>query len=119
DSECERDLQSLFDELLGGVRGATFALCVDANGYAPTHNSKYSKPSTGDRAKDLAQSRDKRIFNDPTGMRAAKNEAPVLLQTYRRDTGEVLNDLSLPIHVGGRHWGALRFGFDPHVLLNA
>jgi methyl-accepting chemotaxis protein len=116
DQLLERELQPLYDALVGAVPGGTFALCVDVNGYAPTHNAKYSRPPTGDRAADLVQSRDKRIFSDPTGIRAAKSVAALLLQTYRRDTGEVLNDLSLPIHVAGRHWGALRLGFDPRVV---
>jgi methyl-accepting chemotaxis protein len=66
---------------------------------------------------DLVNSRDKRMFTDSTGTRGAKNTARLLLQTYRRDTGEILNDLSMPIHVQGRHWGALRFGFKPEILL--
>lgn len=44
---------------------------------------------------------------------------PFLMQTYARDTGEILNDLSIPISVNGKHWGgALRVGFDPRVLLS-
>ena len=58
------------------------------------------------------------MFNDPTGIRSARNTNPFLLQTYARDTGEVLSDLSLPIMIDGRHWGALRFGFNPQVLID-
>ncbi len=35
----------------------------------------------------------------------------VLVQTYRRDTGEVMHDLSVPIHLKGRHWGGFRMGY--------
>jgi hypothetical protein len=35
----------------------------------------------------------------------------VLLQTYRRDTGEVMHDLSVPIFLKGRHWGGFRMGY--------
>ena len=65
----------------------------------------------------MLNSRDKRIFDDPTGKRSAQNTNPFLLQTYARDTGEVLSDLSLPIFINERHWGAVRLGFDPVVLL--
>jgi methyl-accepting chemotaxis protein len=109
----QRELQPLYDEALADIRGAVFALCVDRNGYAPTHNGKYSRPVTGDRQVDLVNSRDRRKFDDPTGIRAARNETALLLQTYVRDTGEVMNDLSLPIRVGGRHWGAFRVGVRP------
>jgi methyl-accepting chemotaxis protein len=117
DRECERELQPLYDRLVAETAGGAFALAIDSRTYAPTHNSKYSKPPTGDRAADLLASRDKRMFTDVTGTRAAGNHARFLLQTYRRDTGEILNDLSMPIEIGGRHWGCLRFGFSPEVLL--
>ena len=44
-------------------------------------------------------------------MRCARNLDGVLLQTYRRDTGEILNDLSVPIFINGKHWGGVRFGY--------
>ncbi len=110
-------IQPLIDALVGEVKGGTFSLCVDVNGYGPTHNSKYSRPLTGNREEDIAASRDKRLFDDPTGSRGARNTAPFLLQTYMRDTGEILNDLSMPMFVNGKHWGGLRLGFDPRALL--
>jgi methyl-accepting chemotaxis protein len=36
---------------------------------------------------------------------------PYLLQTYRRDTGEIMHDMSAPIYVQGRHWGGFRIGY--------
>jgi methyl-accepting chemotaxis protein len=117
DDEFARQMQPLYDRLIEETQGGAFALCVDVNGYGPTHNSKFSRPMTGNAEVDIMTSRDKRIFNDVTGLRAARNTQPFLLQTYMRDTGEVLNDLSMPIHVHGRHWGALRAGFDPHGLM--
>ena len=62
-------------------------------------------------------SRDKRIFDDPTGQRSAKNANPFLLQTYARDTGEVMSDLSLSIYIEDQQWAAVRLGFNPVVLL--
>jgi methyl-accepting chemotaxis protein len=111
------EIQPLIDSLLEEVNGGVFSLCVDTNGYAPTHNARYSRPLTGNREQDVACSRDKRIFDDPTGSRAARNTSPFLLQTYMRDTGEILNDLSMPIYVRGKHWGGLRLGFDAQVVL--
>jgi methyl-accepting chemotaxis protein len=117
DSLCETEMQPLYDQLVAETEGGAFALCIDTRAYAPTHNSKFSKPLTGNHAVDLVNSRDKRMFTDATGTRGAQNTSRLLLQTYKRDTGEILNDLSMPIHVQGRHWGALRFGFKPEVLL--
>ena len=110
-------MQPLYDKLLEDIPDGVFALCVDSSGYAPTHNSRFANPVTGDYQTDLAASRDKRLFNDPTGLRAARNTRSFLLQTYMRDTGEVLSDLSMPIYLGGRHWGGVRIGFNPQTIL--
>ena len=104
-------------EMVADLKGTTYCLCVDVNGYAGTHNSRFSQPLSGDYGTDLINSRDKRIFDDPTGKRSARNTNPFLLQTYARDTGEVMSDLALPIFVKERHWGAVRLGFDPVILL--
>ena len=112
DRAVERDLQGLFDRVLTDLPGAAYALAVDNRGFAPTHNTKFSRPPTGQREHDLVYCRNKRIFDDPVGTRLAKNRAPFLLQTYLRDTGEVINDLSMPVVIDGKHWGAVRIGYD-------
>ena len=116
DRQVEAKLQGFGDELVERLPGLRFALCVDTNGYAPTHNSKVCRPPTGDPAEDLLHSRDKRKFDNAVELRSARNQESCLLQTYMRDTGEMLNDLSLPLIVGRRHWGALRVGFDPKLV---
>ncbi|OGT98791.1 MAG: chemotaxis protein [Geobacteraceae bacterium GWB2_52_12] len=91
--------------------GLLFAICVDDNGYLPCHNLRYTKPLTGDPETDKNNNRTKRMFNDRTGIRCARNTEGFLLQTYRRDTGEILNDMSKPIFINNRHWGAIRIGY--------
>ena len=116
DERVEAELQALYDAVLQRLDGCLYALAVDSNGYAPAHNRKFSEPPTGNREHDLAKSRHKRIFDDPVGIKLARNTKPFLFQTYLRDTGEVVNDLSMPIVVNGRHWGAVRVGFDSERL---
>ncbi|HVK55193.1 MAG TPA: methyl-accepting chemotaxis protein [Burkholderiales bacterium] len=111
-----RDLNDRHFEVKGGAP-LVYSLSVDVNGYGPAHNSHFSQPPTGDYEHDLKWSRHKRMFNDPVGLRLARNTEPSLFQTYLRDTGEVLNDLSMPVIVDGRHWGAVRIGFKPDVVL--
>jgi hypothetical protein len=77
----------------------------------PTHNKKFSKPLTGDCETGLVNNRTKRIFSDRTGARCGANTKPFLLQTCKRHTGEVMHDLSVPIHVNGKHWGGFRIGY--------
>jgi methyl-accepting chemotaxis protein len=93
------------------VKDMVYAICVDENGYCPSHNAAFSRQSTGDQKQDLEHCRTKRIFNNYAGRRAAKNKQPFLHQTHMRDTGEILNDISSPIYINGRHWGGLRLAY--------
>jgi methyl-accepting chemotaxis protein len=111
DRFTDRAVQALEDEFLKDDQ-IVFAVLVDRNGYLPTHNTKYSVPLTGDREKDKAGNRSKRMFNDEVGLAAARNQKPFLKQVYQRDTGEKMWDLSVPVYVGGKHWGGYRIGFS-------
>ena len=93
--------------------GLVFAIACTPQGYVPTHNQAFSQPLTGDAAVDTVHNRTKRKFDDRTGIRCGSHQQPVLLQTYTRDTGELMHDLSVPIMVKGRHWGGLRLGYKP------
>jgi methyl-accepting chemotaxis protein len=99
------------EPILEAHKEVGYAGAVDLNGYFPTHNKRYTKPLTGDEKVDMVNNRTKRIFNDPVGKRCGAHEQPYLLQTYRRDTGEIMHDLSVPIYVQGRHWGGFRLGY--------
>ncbi len=104
-------LQNTLDEFLERDGKILFVVAVDVNGYLPTHNSRYSKKLTGNAQIDAKDNRTKRIFNDRTGLAAARNEKEHLIQKYNRDTGESMADLSVPIYIKGRHWGAIRIGY--------
>jgi methyl-accepting chemotaxis protein len=117
DQAVEADLQALYDQVLASLPGCIYALSVDTRGYAPAHNTAFSQAPTGDYEQDLARCRAKRLFDDPVGQKLAANTKPFLFQSYLRDTGEVVNDLSMPILVSGRHWGAVRVGFENSRLV--
>ncbi len=111
DAFTDRTLPAIQERILESMSHLAYAGAVDNNGYFPTHNHKFSKPLTGNYDVDLVNNRTKRIFNDATGARCGSNTKPFLLQTYKRDTGEVMHDLSVPIYVKGRHWGGFRVGY--------
>jgi methyl-accepting chemotaxis protein len=111
DRLSDRDVQGIEEAIMTRSQSLVFAVLVDKHGYLPTHNLRYSQPLTGNMANDLVNNRTKRIFNDKTGLAAAKSVAPFLLQRYQRDTGETMVDLSVPVYVRGMHWGAVRLGF--------
>ncbi|PIQ51080.1 MAG: chemotaxis protein [Comamonadaceae bacterium CG12_big_fil_rev_8_21_14_0_65_59_15] len=115
DAFCDRVLPPLQEGLLQSMPQLVFAIAVDDNGYLPTHNNKFAQPLTGDYATDFVNNRTKRIFSDRTGARCGSNTKPFLLQTYKRDTGEVMHDLSVPIYLEGRHWGGFRIGYHSVV----
>ena len=104
-------LQPILDKYLASDSRFVFVVAVDRNGYLPTHNTKYSQPLTGNSDHDAKWNRAKRIFDDRTGLAAARNTKPFLLQRYSRDTGETMSDLSVPIFIQGEHWGAVRIGY--------
>ena len=111
DRFTDHAVQALEDEFLKDDQ-IVFAVLVDRNGYLPTHNSRYSLPLTGDREQDKAGNRSKRMFNDQVGIAAARSLQPFLMQVYQRDTGEKMWDISVPVQVGNKHWGAFRIGFS-------
>ncbi|MBI2305992.1 MAG: methyl-accepting chemotaxis protein [Rhodocyclales bacterium] len=116
-ADFEREVQPLFEAALAQMKGGLYSIVIDSKAYIGIHNLKYSKPLTGDYQADLVGNRTRRIWTDPTGQRAAKNTSPMLLQTYARDTGEILSEINMPIVVDGRPWGNVRIGVDSAVLL--
>jgi methyl-accepting chemotaxis protein len=111
DALCDTLLPPVQEPILDSDKAIVYAASMDVNGYCPTHNKRFSQPLTGDEKKDLAGNRTKRLFDDPVGKRCVTHEQAFLLQTYRRDTGEIMHDLSVPIYVQGRHWGGFRLGY--------
>ncbi|HHS49286.1 MAG TPA: methyl-accepting chemotaxis protein, partial [Desulfurella acetivorans] len=105
-------IQPIEDELLAKDPNFSTAVLVDNNGYLAAHNSKYNKPLTGDYQTDLKGNRSKRLLNDPISLASARSTQPVYVQIYPRDTGEIMYRLSVPIMFEGKHWGALRIGFN-------
>src|SRR5512140_833893 len=110
DKLSDRDILAIEEAILAQSPTIIYTVMVDKNGYLPTHNQRYSQPLTGNKASDLVNNRTKRIFNDRTGLAAAQSTAPFLIQRYQRDTGETMADVSVPIFLGGKHWGAVRIG---------
>ena len=84
------------EPLLENNPHVVYAIGCDRRGYVPTHNKCFSKALTGDYDTDFVGNRTKRIFDDPVGRKCGSHELPFLIQTYRRDTGEIMHDISSP-----------------------
>jgi len=117
-SFVDTELQSHFDKALKKISGSVYCILTDVNGYIGTHHSHVSKEMTGDYERDLQYSRHRKMyFSNETEKRRSTNTQPFLFQTYQRDTGEIITDLSMPIYVNGRHWGAVVVGIKPESLM--
>lgn len=111
DPLCDELLPSIQEPAAASHPWIVFAICANRDGYVPTHNQRFAQPLTGDPAKDLVGNRTKRIFDDRVGRSVGAHTDPYRLQVYRRDTGEIMFDLSVPIFVGAEHWGGFRVGY--------
>lgn len=108
DFYTDRVVLGFEDKILESSPDFLYAVGGDLHGYTPTHNTRFQRPLTGDRTKDLSGYRTKRKFWTAVHQKAAGSLAPVLVQPYVRDTGEPAWDVSSPIFVKGRHFGAFR-----------
>jgi methyl-accepting chemotaxis protein len=116
-ASLERLLPPLQEAILVEDRRMAFCACVDINGWLPVHNKVYSQPQRpGDVAWNTANCRNKRIFDDRTGLLAARNSRPFLVQSYLRDLGGgkiiPMKEVDVPIIVKGRHWGGFRTAYQ-------
>jgi methyl-accepting chemotaxis protein len=111
----DRILPSIQDPIQKSDSRIVFCVAWARGGYLPTHNPNYRLPQGPDPVWNNANCRNRRLFSDRAVKKVAANTKPFLLQTYRRDMGGgnfvLMKDLSSPIFVRGRHWGAFRMGF--------
>jgi methyl-accepting chemotaxis protein len=111
----DRVLPEIQDPIQKSDPRIVFCVAWAKGGYLPTHNPNYRRPQGNDPVWNNANCRNRRLFNDRAVKKVAANTRPFLVQTYRRDMGGgnfvLMKDLSSPIFVRGRHWGAFRMGF--------
>jgi len=113
---ADRALPPFQEAFLAKDPRMVFCVMIDRNGYLPVHNKIYSHPQRpGDVAWNTANSRNRRIFNDPAGLAAGRNQRAYLIQSYARDMGNgntvMMREIDVPIRVRGRHWGGFRTAY--------
>ncbi|MAY54468.1 MAG: hypothetical protein CMQ37_01200 [Gammaproteobacteria bacterium] len=102
----QKACQHFIDQWASEQDGSLYCLPLDSKGYVAIHRSELSQEPTGDPKIDLAKSRHMRFFQN----RDIPYMGRFRLQSYLRDTGEVMFNLSVPIHVDGKYWGGLFLG---------
>src|SRR5437762_679686 len=113
---ADRALPPFQEAFLAKDPRMAFCVMIDRNGYLPVHNKIYSHPQKpGDVTWNTANSRNRRIFNDPAGLAAGRNHRAYLIQSYARDMGNgnmvMMREIDVPIRVKGRHWGGFRTAY--------
>jgi methyl-accepting chemotaxis protein len=113
---ADRALPPFQEAFLAKDQRMVFCVMIDRNGYLPVHNKIYSHPQRpGEVAWNTANSRNRRIFNDPAGLAAGRNLRSYLIQSYARDMGNgqtvMMREIDVPIRVNGRHWGGFRTAY--------
>jgi methyl-accepting chemotaxis protein len=113
---ADRALPPFQEAFLARDARMVFCAMIDRNGYLPVHNKIYSHPQrAGDVVWNTANSRNRRIFNDPAGLAAGRNLRSYLIQSYARDMGNgktiMMREIDVPIRVQGRHWGGFRTAY--------
>jgi methyl-accepting chemotaxis protein len=113
---ADRTLPPFQEAFLAKDARMAFCAMVDRNGFLPVHNKVYSHTQRpGDVAWNTANSRNRRVFNDPAGLAAARNTRSYLVQSYARDMGNgntvMMREIDVPIRVQGRHWGGFRTAY--------
>lgn len=111
DSFCDRMLPAIQEAILASDANIAYAITADCNGYVPTHNNIYCQPLTGDSKVDIVGNRTKRLFSDHVGRSVGRHTKDYMLQVYRRDTGAIMFDMSVPIYIDGWHFGGFRIGY--------
>lgn len=112
DAFCDEYLPPIQEPLAVAEPWVVFAIAANRDGYVPSHNLRFAKPLTGDYERDLVGNRSKRIFDDRVGRTVGSHTDEYRLQVYRRDTGEIMFDMSVPVYVKGEHWGGFRVGYS-------
>jgi methyl-accepting chemotaxis protein len=113
---ADRALPPFQEAFLAKDPRMVFCVMIDRNGYLPVHNKIYSHSQRpGDVVWNTANCRNRRIFNDPAGLAAGRNQRAYLIQSYARDMGNgntvMMREIDVPIRVRGRHWGGFRTAY--------
>lgn len=112
----ETVVPGILEPLLESDSRMIYCAIVDRNAYLPVHNKKYSFPQRpDDPGWNIANCRNKRIFDDRAGLCAARSARPYVIQAYPRDMGNgviiLMKEIDAPIRVFGRHWGGFRTAY--------
>jgi methyl-accepting chemotaxis protein len=105
-------LSAIQNPVYDGNPRMTLCAAIDRNGYIPVHRAKHSLPQRpGDREWNNRHCRNRRIYDDPMRLTAARSTRPYTIQQFRHERENewlLIRSFAAPIRVFGKHWGAIR-----------
>jgi len=101
-------------------KGIAYAVATDRNCYVPVHHPAYQQQQRLDDPRFTHSfSRHRRIYDDRWTLRAARFSPWPVVQAYRRDMprgfGEMVREVSAPVTVLGRRWGAAQIAYSMDI----
>ncbi len=113
----DKHLPAIYERYSSRDPRITGVVVIDDHGYIGTHTKRGTQPQRrNDPEWNRIHSRQRRIYDDPAGLAAARNTEPFLIQAYRllmRERYVLTKDVSAPIFVRGKHWGGVRVVYIP------
>lgn len=100
-SVLQEGLDPIIDAQCGEDPLPLAAFLVDRNGFCVVARGRAPE----------ARSLPGRMLNDGAGLAAARNLRPCLIHSYASDFAGVVQEVSSPVFVEGRHWGAVRTAY--------
>jgi methyl-accepting chemotaxis protein len=111
----DRILPEIINPGLAAGPNVAFSIAVDRNAWVPTHNPQFSKPQSNDAEWNAANCRNRVMFRIPQLLKAMASEAPLTMQTFRRELGHgrivMMKLVASPIVVANRKWGHMGIGY--------
>ncbi|WP_284126151.1 methyl-accepting chemotaxis protein [Parerythrobacter aestuarii] len=91
------------------------AVCLDKNGFLPTHMTESSREPTGDPGHDGKYCRHGRLYETPLNAKAAQSTDDYMMAVYRFEgrgsAYSVVRSVYCPIVIAGKRWGGFRISY--------
>lgn len=91
------------------------AVCLDRNGYLPTHMSRTSQTPTGNQAHDTQYCRDGRRFDLPINRKAFDCKDDYMMSVYRHEGDgrehRIVRSVYVPLKLCGKRWGSFQISY--------
>ncbi|MEL7188115.1 MAG: methyl-accepting chemotaxis protein [Pseudomonadota bacterium] len=105
----------LLNKVFNGSESVLAAICMDVNGFLPTHIDLYSQDPTGDIRHDTQYCRNGRILPDDPSFDANSRQDAYKMGISRQETDgtryTLVRGVLVPVFIAGKLWGEFRVAY--------